>query len=142
MTDIPSRSFGINLAWFCKNDTDLLNYFNKNFFLPNQASWTVFSPYNIMSTKVISALRMQQLETGEWLQLKKAGKRVVKIGVTLSDLWECILGYRMPRTSSKLGASQDLNLAYVWVAMVEENKLQLAQSLGRYRLLAQLSFGL
>ena len=76
MTDIPSHSFDSNLSWFCKNDTDLLNYFNKNFFLPNQASWTVFSPYNIVSTKVISVLRMQQLETGEWLQLKKAGKNV------------------------------------------------------------------
>ena len=30
MTDITSRSFGINLAWFCKNDTDLLKMFNKN----------------------------------------------------------------------------------------------------------------
>ena len=35
MTDIPSRSFGSNLSWFCKNDTDLLNSFNKNFPLPN-----------------------------------------------------------------------------------------------------------
>ena len=46
MTDIPSQSFGSNLAWFCKNDTDLLNLFNKNFPLPNQDSWTVFSPSN------------------------------------------------------------------------------------------------
>ena len=38
MTNIPSRLFGSNLAWFCKNDTDLLNLFNKNFPLPNQAS--------------------------------------------------------------------------------------------------------
>ena len=28
MTDIPSHSFGSNLAWFCKNDTELLNLFN------------------------------------------------------------------------------------------------------------------
>ena len=30
MTDIQSRSFGSNISWFCKNDTDLLNVFNKN----------------------------------------------------------------------------------------------------------------
>ena len=35
MTNIPSRSFGSNLAWFCKNDTDLLNLFNTNFPFPN-----------------------------------------------------------------------------------------------------------
>ena len=53
MTDIPSRSFGINLSWFCKNYTDLLNLFNKIFPFPNQASWTVFSPSNAVSMKVI-----------------------------------------------------------------------------------------
>ena len=66
----------------------------------------------------------------EWLQLKKAGKGVGKIGVLLSDLWEWILGYRMSRTRSELGASQASQLAYAWGAMVDENKLQLAQSLG------------
>ena len=58
MTDIPSRSFGSNIAWFCKNDTDLLKFFNKNPPLPNQVSWTILSPYNAASMKVISALRM------------------------------------------------------------------------------------
>ena len=83
-----------------------------------------------MSTKVILVLRMQHLEMGEWIQLKKAGKNVGKIGVPLSDLWECSLGYTMPCTSSKFGSSQALQLAYARAAMVEENKLKLAQSLG------------
>ena len=74
MTDIPSCLFGSNLAWFCKNDTDLLNLFNKTSPLPNQASWTVFGPYNAASMKVISVMGMQHFEMGEWLQLKKAGK--------------------------------------------------------------------
>ena len=71
MTDIPSRSFGSNLAWFCKNDTDLLNLFNKIFPFPNQESWTIFSPSNAAIVKVISVLRVQHFEMGEWLQLKK-----------------------------------------------------------------------
>ena len=104
MTDIPSGLFGSNLSWFCKNYTDLLNLFNKNSPLSNQASWTVFSPFNAASMKVISVLRMQHFEMGEWLELKNSGKHVGKIGVPLSDLWEWSLGYRMPRTSSKLGA--------------------------------------
>ena len=66
---------------------------------------------------------------GEWLQLKNSGKHVGKIAVPLSDLWEWILGYRMPRTSSKFGASQASQLAYARAAIVEENKLQLEQSL-------------
>ena len=88
MTDIPSRSFGSNLAWFCKNDTDLLNLFNRNLPFPNQFYWTVFSPYNAAIVKFISVLRMQHFEMGEWIQIKKSGKHVGKIGVTLSDLWE------------------------------------------------------
>ena len=53
LTDIISRSFGSNLAWFCKNDTDLLNLFNKIFPWPNQAYWTVFSLSKATSMKVI-----------------------------------------------------------------------------------------
>ena len=105
MKGIPSRSFGSNLDWFCKNDTDLLNLSNKKPPFPNRASWTVFSPSNAASVKVISVLRMQHSETGKWIRLKKAGKHIGKIGVPLSDLWECSLGYTISRTSSEFGAS-------------------------------------
>ena len=137
MTDIPSRSFGSNPSWFCKNDTDLLKCFNKHLPFPNQASWTIFSPSNAVIVKVISMLWMQHFEMGKWLQLKKSGKPVGKNGVNLSDLWEWSLGYRMPRTSSEFGASQASQLAYARAAMVEANKLQLSQCLGRSRPLAQ-----
>ena len=137
MTDIPSRSFGSNISWFCKNDTDLLNLFNRNPPLPNQASWTVFSPSNAVSTKFIPVLRMQHFEMGKWLQLKKAGKNVGKIRVLLSELWEWSLGYRMPRTSRMFYASHASQLLYARAAMVEGKKLQLAQYLGCSRLLAR-----
>ena len=74
---------------------------------------------------------------GEWLQLKKAGKHVGKISVPLSDLWEWSLGYRMPRNSSKFGASQASQLAYDQAAMVKKYNLQLEKSLGRSRPLAR-----
>ena len=73
--------------------------------------------------KVISVLRVQHFEMGRWIQLKKAGKHVGKIGVTLSGLWEWSLGYRMPGTSSNFCASQDLQLAYAQAAIVEGVKL-------------------
>ena len=79
MTDIPLLLFVSNLYWFCKNDTDLLNLFNKNPPLPNQASWTVFSPTNAVSMKFISVLWMQHFEVGKCLQLKKEGKHVGKL---------------------------------------------------------------
>ena len=50
------------LFGFVKNDTDLLNLFNKNPPFPNQASWTVFSPTNAVSMKVIAVLRMQHFD--------------------------------------------------------------------------------
>ena len=62
---------------------------------------------------------------------QKGRENVGKIGVPLSDLWEWRLGYRVSHTSSEFGASQALQIAYTWAAMVEEKKLQLAQSLGR-----------
>ena len=89
--------------------------------------------------KFISVLQMQHFEMGEWLHLKMVGKNVGKNGVPLSDLWEWRLGYRMLHTSSEFGASQALQLAYAWAAMVGKNKLQLKQSLGRSRPLAQQS---
>ena len=92
-----------------------------------------------MIVKVISVLRMQHFEMGEWIQLKKSGKHVGKTGVLLSDLWEWSLGYRMPRNSSKFGASQASQLAYAWAAMFEENKFQLSQYQGLSQLLARQS---
>ena len=79
MTNIPSRQFGSNLAWFCKNDTNLLNLFNKNFPLPNHSSWTILRPSNAASMKVISVLRMHHFEMGEWLQLTKAREMLEKM---------------------------------------------------------------
>ena len=89
--------------------------------------------------KVISALRMKHFQIGEWLQLKKSGKYVGKIGVPLSKLWEWSLGYRMPRTSSEFGALQDSYTVYAWAAIVEADKSQLSQSLGRSRTLVRRS---
>ena len=123
------------LKFLCHQCSTIVEICSKQFPLPNQDSWTFFSPSNAVSIKVISVLWMQNLEMGEWFQPKNSGKHVRKIGVPLSDLLDWILGYRMPRTSSKFGVSQDSQLAYVRADMVEENKLQLAQSLVISRLL-------
>ena len=96
MVDIPSRLFSRNISWFCKNDTDLLNFLNKIFPLPNQASWNVFSPSNAVSMKVISVLRMQHVEMGLWLQTKKSGKHVGKLVFLFKTFGSGALGIGCP----------------------------------------------
>ena len=60
MTDIPSRSFGSEPKWFCKDDTELLTLFNKTFPIPQQNSWTAFQPSSAICMRVISVLRTSE----------------------------------------------------------------------------------
>jgi hypothetical protein len=53
MTDVPSRSFGGNPNWFCKDAKALLTLFNDKFPLPQQNSWTVFRVTSEISMRVI-----------------------------------------------------------------------------------------
>ena len=59
MTDIPSRSFGSENKWHCKNDAELLNLFNSQFPLPNQAFWSIYRPSRGIYIRVLSVLQMQ-----------------------------------------------------------------------------------
>ena len=100
MTDIPSHSFGRNPAWICKTNYDLRKFFNEMFPLPNQTFWTVLSPYSAVSMKVILIVWMDHFEMGEWLQLKKSGKRVVKIGSPTVGSGTLVTGCLVPAKSS------------------------------------------
>jgi len=64
MTDIPSQLFGSNPAWLCKTNDELLTLFNNHFPLPNQAHWTVFSPYAV-SMNFMTMLKMKHFKV-EW----------------------------------------------------------------------------
>jgi hypothetical protein len=107
MTDIPSRSFGSEPQWHCKTDTDLLTLFNKTFPLPNQASWTVYSPTNAICTRVLSVLRMKHSSMEEWRRLPKKGQHIGVRGAPSSRLWEWTLTFRESDTGTESGASQD-----------------------------------
>ena len=61
MTDIPSRSFGSEQKWHFKPEHDLLTFFNCNFMLPTQNSWTVCQPTSAKATRVISVLWMTSI---------------------------------------------------------------------------------
>ena len=135
ITDIPSHSFGSNISWFCKNDTDLLNLFNKNFPFPNQASWTAFSPSNALSMKVISVLRMQHFEMGEWIQLKKAGKKLEKLVFLCQTFGSGALATwcHVPAESSGPCRIQSLStLGPLWSRKTSYNWHSLRGALGRW----------
>ncbi len=66
MTDIPSRLFGSDSKWHFKSDSTLLTFFNCNFTLPNQNSWTVFQPTSAIAMHMISVLRMMPFTLDAW----------------------------------------------------------------------------
>jgi len=52
MTKIPSRLFGSEHKWHFKSEHDLLTFFNCNFTLPSQNSWTGCQPTSTIATHV------------------------------------------------------------------------------------------
>jgi hypothetical protein len=139
MTDIPSRSFGSEKKWYCKNDDDLLTLFNSAYPLPNQNSWTVFRPSFEISMRVISVLRMKAFGMGEWRRLPKLGKHIGTVGQATSNLWEWTLTYRVPTSPKQYeqlqGSQQELELE----DMVADERSKLTRFRRRSRPLARRS---
>lgn len=133
MTDVPSRSFGSNPAWFCRNDAELLTMFNKKFLLPQQRSWMVFQITSDISTRVISLLRMQLFTMDEFRRLPTIGQHVGGTGVPMSGLWEWTLTYRRNLSQNELEPSQDSQLASEMEDMVRAERLRVIQYRRLYR---------
>jgi hypothetical protein len=139
MTDIPSRSFGSEPKWFCKDDLDLLTLFNKSFPLPEQNSWTTFRPSSAISMRVISVLRMTAFGMEEWRRLPSVGGFTGKIGRPTSNLFEWTLTYRESHTPQKSDASPASPDASEEEDTAAAEKLKLIQSLRHSRPLAKRS---
>jgi hypothetical protein len=133
ITDLPSRSFGSNPKWFCRNNKDLLTLFNREFPLPNQKSWTVFQLTSEISMRVISLLRMQLSTMEEFRRLPKIGQHVGTIGAPMSDLWEWTLTFRENPTTNEQEPSPASQLESEMEAMVMAERLRVTQ----YRLLSR-----
>lgn len=127
LTDVPSRSFGSNPAWYCKDDTHLLNLFNKMFPLPQQASWTVFQLRSDISMRVISLLRMQASTLDEWRRLPATGRHIGEIGRPTAHLWEWTLTYRESHTGSEQDCSQVLQQESGTEATVQAERSRVEQ---------------
>ena len=131
MTDIPSRSFGSVLEWFCKTDTDLLTLFNTRFPLPGQASWTVFRMTSKVFMRVISVLRMRDIALEEWRRLPKTGVHIGSIGAPMSHLWEWSLTFRGSAMLPGSESSQDSQQESDGAVMGEESGSRLQQCLAQ-----------
>jgi len=139
ITDIPSRSFGSNPAYFCETDADLKPLFDSKFPLPNQNSWTVYQPSLRISMRVISVLRMTTTSADEWRRLPRIGKHIGEIGPDMSNLWEWTLSFRKPDTTTASDASPVSGHESEQVTLVEANKCKLRRSLARSRPLGRRS---
>ncbi len=66
IADVPSQSFGSNLAWTCKSDSELLTLFNTCFPFPSKQSWTVYRLNCAVVMRMILALWMQPFVLDDW----------------------------------------------------------------------------
>jgi len=128
MTDIPSRSFGIEHKWHFKSEHDLLTFFNCNFTLPLQNSWTVCQPTSAMAMHVISVLRMTPFTLDDWRRLPAAGTNIGITGKSTWLLWKWTLTFRVPTSKSRSDSYPVSQYESELAIMVTKNKLKIAQS--------------
>ena len=129
LTDIPSRSFGSDVAWHCKTDNDLLTLFNSTFPLPTQASWNVYHISSEIATRVISILRMKAFTADEWRRLPRKGGYIGTIGSPMSTLWEWTHTFNKRHTNTEYVPCLDLPPAFEWEHMADGSKYALERSI-------------
>jgi hypothetical protein len=129
IADVPSQSFGSNLAWRCMSNSNLLTLFNTRFPLPSKQSWTLYHPNCAVVMQVISALRMKPFVLDDWRRLPTRGRCVGKIGVPTSNTWEWTCTYNRSHMPHKSDASQDLQTERKQGSMDRDNRSRVARSL-------------
>ncbi len=139
MTDIASRLFGSESKWHFKSDSTLLTFFNFNFTLPNQNSWTVCQPTSGVATCAISVLRIMPFTLDNWRRLPAAGKNIGITGKSMRRLWEWTLTFRIPTSQNGSDSSPALRHKSAQATMVMETKPKIAQSVVCLRPLARRS---
>ena len=139
LTDIPSRSFGSNPAWFCKTDTQLLTLFNSTFPLPNQASWTVYHISSKIAMRVISILRMRPFTADEWRRLPGKGRFTGSAGQPMSSLWAWTHTFMKRHTPTEFVPCLDLPRMSEAEFMAAKSRSELAQLIALSRPLARRS---
>ena len=133
LTDVPSRSFGSEPRWACKDDRELLTMFNLMFPLPNQASWTVFHPSTKISTRLISVLQTTHTDLDVWRRLPPLGTNTGPIGSPTSHLWDWTHTFKKQSSPINHAPSPDSQHESAPDTSDEAIKSQLQQLLARSR---------
>ena len=137
LTDIPSRSFGSEVAWHCDTTHKLLTLFNSTFPLPAQASWNIYQLSSDIATRVISILRMKAFTADEWRRLPRKGHYIGNIGPPMSTLWEWTHTFDKRPTTTEYVPCLDLPPAYERVPTAEASRYALERSIALSRPLAR-----
>ena len=122
-----------------QSDSGLLTFFNCNFKLPNQNSWTVCQPTSAIATRVISVLTLMPFTLDDWRQLPAAGKHFGITGKSMWRLWEWTLTFRIPTSQCRSDSSPALWHESAQATVITKTKSKIAQSVACLRPLARQS---
>ena len=137
MTDISLDCFGSKQNWHFKTEADLLIFFNLNFPLPNQNSWTVSQPTSEIATRVISTLGITHFKLVEWRRLPIVTQNIWTIGKPIQGLWEWTLIFRTQSSQRACRSFLDSWQGSTQDTLVKENRSNIAQSAVQLQLLAR-----
>ncbi len=133
----PCNLLAGNKKWHFKTDTDLLTFFNLNFLLPSQNSWTVSQPTSTIATRVISTLGITHFTLDKWRRLPIVTQNIWIIGKPIQGLWEWTLIFRTQSSQCACRSFLDSWQGSTRDTLVKENRSNIAQSAVQLQLLAR-----
>jgi hypothetical protein len=126
MADIVSRAF--KSGKFFMANTDLVHYFNTNFKLQQNASWTEFQIPSALTSRVISCLRDEQLPMESLLKLPVIVRNTGVTGATIHQCSNAVPSSLAHLQLTSTTLSQDLPQTSVRVCTVEDIKSEFRPS--------------
>jgi hypothetical protein len=126
MADIVSRAF--KSGKFFMANTNLVCYFNENFKLQQNASWTEFQIPSGLTSRVISCLQDEQLHMELLLKLPVIVRNTGVTGATIPHCLAAIPSSLTHLQSTSTTSTQDLQQMSVRVCTVEDIKSEFQRS--------------
>ena len=131
MADIVSRAFRGGEFFHAKSN--LVEYFNSNFPLPQNQSWVEFLIPTALTSRVISCLRGKPLPLEQLLRLPVIAKNIGHTGAPMLPSSRWTPSSEAPPRSTETLHSQPLLLGSGRVATVEDLKSKFRESKTRLR---------
>lgn len=103
MADIISRAF--KTGKFFMNDLTLVDYFNQNFPLPQNKSWTHYQLPNEWTSRVIALVLGEPLQLASLLRLPKIKKNIGVTGTLMQPCAKLTHGSEKPQHSAEISSS-------------------------------------